>query len=160
MESAGAEMGAGAEQTITFRVAAEPHACRHVRTAAEAFARDNGVEKDDIGAFLTAFGEALANAIEHSRAADPIEIVCSISSDCIVAVVTDHGVGFPAGAYVGSFPELEAERGRGMHIMRRCSDIFEVRSAPGSGAAVVVGRRFRTSAGGGSSADGRRVAAV
>jgi anti-sigma regulatory factor (Ser/Thr protein kinase) len=160
VESAGAGMGPGAEQTIAFRVAAEPHACRHVRTAAEAFAREHGVGEDDIGAFLTAFGEALANAIEHSRSADPIEIVCRVSRDSIVAVVTDHGVGFPGGVRSGHFPELDAERGRGMHIMRRCSDIFEVRSAPGSGAAVIVGRRFRAHAGGGSSPDGRRVAAV
>jgi anti-sigma regulatory factor (Ser/Thr protein kinase) len=39
-----------------------------------------------------------------------------------------------------SLPGADAERGRGLPIMRRCSDIFAIRSEPGRGTAVVLGR--------------------
>jgi anti-sigma regulatory factor (Ser/Thr protein kinase) len=102
------------------------------------------VPDDDLGHFLIALGEALANAIEHARAAKPIEIECRVGPERIVATVRDDGVGFKGDpSAIGELPEASAERGRGLPMMRRCSDIFAVQSVPGQGTAVVVGRYLR-----------------
>jgi anti-sigma regulatory factor (Ser/Thr protein kinase) len=98
---------------------------------------------------MIALGEALANAIEHARAERPIEISCRVNGERIVATVRDEGIGFddeaiaaPSGR-LPDLPESSAERGRGLPIMRRCSDIFAVQSEPGKGTAVVFGRYLR-----------------
>ncbi len=109
------------------------------------FARGHGVGEDDLDHFLTALGEALANAIEHAGAIlEPILVEVRVGSDRIVASVEDHGVGFvPDPSADTNLPEPTAERGRGIPIIRRCSDIFALTSAPGKGTAVVLGRYFR-----------------
>jgi anti-sigma regulatory factor (Ser/Thr protein kinase) len=110
-----------------------------VRQGVADFARAHGVLGEDLTHFLTALGEAMANAIEHSSAAEPLEIDVRVAGDLIVATVHDAGRGFshdPAQA----IPAPEAERGRGMGIIRHCSDIFSVSSAPGKGTTVTLGR--------------------
>jgi anti-sigma regulatory factor (Ser/Thr protein kinase) len=87
----------------------------------------------------------LANAIEHARSEVPIEIECRIGRGRIEATVTDGGVGFACrSAETIELPDQTAERGRGLPIMARCSDIFEVTSAPGRGTAVSIGRYLRS----------------
>jgi anti-sigma regulatory factor (Ser/Thr protein kinase) len=108
------------------------------------FAARHDAAPDDAREFVTAVGEALANAIEHSRSADPIVITCRRAQDAIVATIVDSGSGFhPAERVAAELPPEFAERGRGLPIMRRCSDIFEVRSAPGRGTEVTLGRYLR-----------------
>jgi anti-sigma regulatory factor (Ser/Thr protein kinase) len=115
-----------------------------VREQLIAFATERGVGEDDLTQFLTAIGEALANAIEHARSEAPIEIDCHISRGQIVATVTDVGIGFSSvGPSAGCLPDVTAERGRGLMIMRSCSDIFDVKSVPGGGTAVRLGRYLR-----------------
>ncbi len=45
-----------------------------------AFARTQNIEERDITDFVTAIGEALANAIEHAHTTEPIEIVAWCST--------------------------------------------------------------------------------
>jgi len=102
------------------------------------------VGEDDLSHFLTAMGEALANAIEHARCDAPIEIECRVGRGQIVATVTDGGIGFAGDSTAaGELPDATSERGRGLLIMRRCSDIFDVKSVPGKGTAVRLGRYLR-----------------
>ncbi len=134
------------EAVLDFRVPPEPHVARTVRDRVTEFARRNGVGDDDLSYFLTALGEALANAFEHARADGPIAVEVRVGTDRIVAAVQDIGVGFavPATtATVASLPAPSAERGRGLPIMRRCCDIFALTSLPGKGTAVVLGRYLR-----------------
>ncbi len=109
-----------------------------------AFASTLAIPNDDMGDFLTAIGEALANAIEHSGSHDPIEVsVWMVGGDRLIATVVDRGIGFePTGSGTSEprLPDSFAERGRGLAIMRSCSDIFSVRSTPGHGTAVTLGR--------------------
>jgi anti-sigma regulatory factor (Ser/Thr protein kinase) len=133
-----------AEAVLDFRVAPQPHLSRIVRERVVDFARNHGVGEDDLAYFLTALGEAVANAIEHARAQQPILVEVRVDRDRIVATVEDNGVGFPTAAVIEpDLPDAQAERGRGLPIMRRCSDIFVLRSEPGQGTAVVVGRYLR-----------------
>lgn len=132
------------EAVLDFRVSPQPHLSRVVRAGVSDFAREHGVAEEDLGCFLTALGEALANAIEHSRADKLIEIEIRVGADRIVATVRDNGVGFESDLVVEpGLPDPTAERGRGLPIMRRCSDIFALKSIPGKGTAVVLGRYLR-----------------
>ena len=132
---------------LRLRIAPDPRFGRQVREQVVAFAATLDITEPDLEEFLTALGEALANAIEHSRVAEPIEIsLWLVDSDKLIATVVDRGVGFqPKNSAVSepSLPDSFAERGRGLPIMRSCADIFSVRSAPGQGTSVTLGRRIR-----------------
>lgn len=115
---------------------------KRVRDEVVTFANRYDLHRADLEAFIFAIGEALANAIEHSGSDDIIEVRCQIEADKIVATVIDSGKGFEA-ANVPPLPDELSERGRGLPIMEKFSDIFAVRSVPGKGTAVVLGRYLR-----------------
>jgi anti-sigma regulatory factor (Ser/Thr protein kinase) len=132
---------------LDFRVPSQPHLSRVVREAVGDFARSHGISGDTLNHFLSALGEALANAIEHARSEKPIEIEVRIGEGLIVATVRDRGIGFASDPSVDPvLPDPHAERGRGLPIMRRCCDIFVVDSAPGRGTSVRIGCRLQVAA--------------
>ncbi len=134
------------DAVLDFRVPPQPHLSRVVRESVADFARMHAVGEDDLGHFLTALGEAIANAIEHAHAERPIEIEVRVGHERILATIRDNGIGFDSSRVVANvLPDHTAERGRGLPIMRRCCDIFAVSSEPGIGTAVVIGRYFRQS---------------
>lgn len=132
------------DAVLDFRVPPRPHLSRVAREGVADFARAHGVGEDDLAHFLTALGEAIANAIEHSHAERAIEIEVRVGVDRILATVQDSGIGFDTKLVLDPIlPEPTAERGRGLPIMRRCSDIFAIKSQPGAGTAVILGRYYR-----------------
>jgi serine/threonine-protein kinase RsbW len=137
------------EPSFTIRVPSQPWASKAVRELTVAFAEGFGATVDDLAIFTTALGEALANAIEHSGTRAPIEVTCSASRRRIVATVRDFGAGLaPDVEPNAEVPDACTERGRGLPIMRSCSDIFSIDSTPGVGTAVVVGRYLRAAGSG------------
>jgi anti-sigma regulatory factor (Ser/Thr protein kinase) len=135
------------DASLDFRVPSQANLSRVVRAAVSDFAQGHGVGADDLTHFLTALGEALANAIEHAKSDGPIEIEVRIGGGSIEATVRDSGIGFrPDRAGDAALPDPDAERGRGLPIMRRCCDIFTVESAPGRGTSVRIGRYLRARA--------------
>lgn len=116
---------------------------KSVRDRIITFANNYQVSRHDLEQFIFAIGEALANAIEHSGCDDVIEVRCQIEGDKIIATVIDSGKGFKSDALAAALPDELSERGRGLPIMQRCTDIFSVRSVPGKGTAVVLGRYLR-----------------
>ena len=67
---------------------------RTARNRMSGFVRDCAIPEIDAFDFLTAFGEALANAIEHAQSRD-VEVTCRIvGTDELVATVIDSGIGF------------------------------------------------------------------
>jgi anti-sigma regulatory factor (Ser/Thr protein kinase) len=133
------------EAVLDFKIPPLPHLARVVREGVVDFARLNGVGDDDLAHFLTALGEALANAVEHARSDAPIEVEVRIGMERILASVQDAGVGFVADlGPEPDLPSLDAERGRGLPIMRRCCDIFAIASEPGKGTVVLIGRYLRS----------------
>jgi anti-sigma regulatory factor (Ser/Thr protein kinase) len=137
-------MTPGRPATLTLRVPPHPDLCRIARRRIADFARAKGIGDADLAAILTAAGEALANAVEHGRSEAPLSIECTIAPDRIVVTIGDGGVGFDCYPVVpGELPEPEAERGRGLALMRRFSDIFSVQPLPGGGTVVVLGRYRR-----------------
>jgi stage II sporulation protein AB (anti-sigma F factor) len=120
---------------------------RFAATARHAFSRFAGLHhltERDVESLLFALGEAISNAIAHARTMEPIEIFVRIEGDSIVASVCDRGCGFatPAADLV-ALPSVTSEDGRGFAIMQRCTDFLEVRSNPGSGTVVTLGRYRR-----------------
>lgn len=146
MTSQGTSFHSGTPGGRSLRVRIPPNArfSRSVRHQVLSFAGDHEISDQEIEEFIFAVGEALANAIEHSRTSDVIEVHCQIEDDKILATIVDSGAGFlsdPASNV--SLPDALTERGRGLPIMRRCTDIFAVHSVPGRGTAVVLGRYLR-----------------
>ncbi len=117
---------------------------RFAATARHAFSRFAGLHhlaKRDAESLLFALGEAVANAIAHAHTEQPIEIHVRIEGDSVVASVCDRGCGFAAPSKERvAFPSATAEAGRGFAIMQRCTDFLEVRSKPGDGTVVTLGR--------------------
>jgi anti-sigma regulatory factor (Ser/Thr protein kinase) len=130
-------------QTLEVRIPPNPRFGREVRRQVFSFADQFQVSRNDLDEFIFAVGEALANAIEHSHSSDVIEVRCSVEEDKILASIVDSGAGFSNDPVAGiHLPDAMSERGRGLPIMRRYSDIFAVHSVPGRGTAIVLGRYF------------------
>jgi anti-sigma regulatory factor (Ser/Thr protein kinase) len=120
----------------------DPKLGGYVRHELMAFAETQGIAKPDVADFVAAIGEALANAIEHAHTQEPIEVSAwLLGENRLFASVRDRGVGFePAHSDRPlALPDAYAERGRGLPIMRRCSDLFSIRSAPGEGTRITLG---------------------
>lgn len=128
-------------RTLKVRIPPNARFSGNVRREVMSFAGRFELSREELEEFIFAVGEALANAIEHSRSTDVIEVRCQIENDKIVATVVDSGAGFRTGTVPKvDLPDMLSERGRGLPIMRRCTDIFAVHSIPGRGTAVVLGR--------------------
>lgn len=145
MTSEGMRFNSGEPGGRSLRVRIPPNArfSRSVRHQVLSFAGDHEISDHELEEFIFAVGEALANAIEHSRTSDVIEVHCQIEDDKILATIVDSGAGFTSDPVDVSLPDALTERGRGLPIMRRCTDIFAVHSVPGRGTAVVLGRYLR-----------------
>ncbi len=127
----------------SLRLAVPPDArfSRYVRERVVSFAASLSVPEGDALEFVTAVSEAFANAVEHSRTPQSIEIRCWIvDREQLLATVIDQGIGFGPEALRTQLPDQLSERGRGLPIMRQYTDVFNVRSAPGKGTAVILGR--------------------
>ena len=134
--------GNGASDHV-LRLTLPPDA-RHVptiRRELERFALGHSVAKGDLQTLLLAVGEALANAVEHSDATHDIELQCRIDERKIIATIIDSGRGVERSKSdrILPLPEPLSERGRGIPIMQRCTDMFSIRRLPGGGTGVVLG---------------------
>jgi serine/threonine-protein kinase RsbW len=114
--------------------------------------RGIGVNEETVDDILLAATEACTNVVLHAGQSTPAYSVAATvdSAGCRVEV-TDDGQGCrprPArprrGAAdhgAGDVSSL-AESGRGLAIMRACVDEVELRTAPGQGTQVVLGKRL------------------
>jgi serine/threonine-protein kinase RsbW len=135
--------------TLRLQIPPEPRYARYVRERVIGFASSYNLGGEDVRDFLTALGEALANAMEHAGCSDAIEVTCwLVGTDQFLATVVDKGKGFTMAPPEAEprLPGIDSERGRGLPIMRRCTDIFAVRSEPGKGTSVILGRYLQVPA--------------
>jgi anti-sigma regulatory factor (Ser/Thr protein kinase) len=126
---------------LHLRLPPLPRSARTAREALSAFAGFHHVAAVDIEYLTFALGEALANAIGHADSGEEIVVGFKIDPHAIVLTVTDQGRGLRKPlADVVPFPDSLAENGRGLPIMQRCTDFFDLRSVPGDGTVVTLGR--------------------
>ncbi|HEV7180022.1 MAG TPA: ATP-binding protein [Candidatus Baltobacteraceae bacterium] len=130
--------------SIQLRIPPDPRFARTVRDAVTGFASLHHVHDDDLEALLFAIGEALANAIEHSRATGDVEVRVEIDQSLVLATVSDRGDGIAHLPVTRApLPQPLSERGRGIPIMQRCVDTFRVDRLPEGGTTVTLGRLRR-----------------
>lgn len=112
-----------------------------VRLQAEAIARRVRYDEEAVYDILTAVGEVCDNSIEHGRSEDGIDVQYLLSADSLRVEVVDYGPGFdPAGK--GELPpDLFAEGGRGIFLMRSLMDEVAIDSRPGLTRVVMAKRR-------------------
>jgi anti-sigma regulatory factor (Ser/Thr protein kinase) len=117
---------------------------RSARGALNAFGAYHHVAPRDIESLTFALGEALANAIEHAQSQNDIAVGFRIDDSAIVATVSDQGRGLGSTpSMIAEMPRDLTEGGRGFAIMQRCTDFFDVRSTPGEGTVITMGRYRR-----------------
>lgn len=131
---------------LKVRIPPHPRYGKNVRQKVMTFANELQIDGEDLDQFVYAIGEAIANAIEHSASDQPIEVRCQVEGDKIIATILDTGRGFETcELHNQTLPDEYCERGRGLPIMQRFTHIFAVRSVPGEGTTVVLGRYLRKS---------------
>jgi len=113
------------------------HAVREMKSV-------NGKEE----AIELALQEALANAVVHGAKEDPTKVVeCVVMCDeqrGLLIIVRDPGEGFdPQGIPTCTMGEnLYSNHGRGIFLMRAFMDEFNVHTAPGGGAELVMVKKL------------------
>jgi anti-sigma regulatory factor (Ser/Thr protein kinase) len=123
-----------------FRVPADLEAVGFVRSAIACLLEREDWPAEGAGRVLLASSEAVTNAIEHgSPAGGLIEVGLSVTPDRADIRIVDEGVpGVPVPRRPISPPPVTAERGRGLLIISRLADDFDVTPA-GDGTEVHVG---------------------
>jgi anti-sigma regulatory factor (Ser/Thr protein kinase) len=109
---------------------------RKVRAELVRVASDISMSKEALQDFVTAVGEALANAIEHAITVDPIEIDVKTRRKGIVAVVRDHGRGIDPLQITDRLPPATSEHGRGIPLMARCVSSMAISQAQDGGTII------------------------
>ena len=126
----------------SFHVPADLQAVAFVRCAIACVLDREDWPVESAGRVLLASNEALTNAIEHgSPAGGRVDVEVRVTRDRADVRIVDEGV--PGGAMPrlpSVPPPLTAERGRGLLIMSRIADDFDMTPA-GDGTEVHVGFR-------------------
>ncbi|MCD6309214.1 MAG: ATP-binding protein [Candidatus Eremiobacteraeota bacterium] len=108
------------------------------RAQAEALARRAGFDGDEVQDIKAAVGEAVDNAIEHGYSDKGIQIHYNIDEREFRVVIVDFGKGFDPVGIGEEMPDLLAERGRGIFLMKNLVDKVEIISGEGQGTTVVL----------------------
>ncbi len=141
VESRQARQAAHPSFSAQLRIPPLPRFARSARAALGAFAHYHCVRPRDVESLTFALGEAISNAMQHAQTQDDIAIGFAVNGTSIVATVHDRGQGFGnRNLRTASLPAEASETGRGFAIMQRCTDFFNVRSTPGEGTTVILGR--------------------
>jgi serine/threonine-protein kinase RsbW len=88
---------------------------------------------DDVSLALT---EACTNVLQHSGPGDHYAVGVHLNDDVCSIEVTDLGHGFDVGSLREGDAESEAERGRGVQLMRLLVDRVHFQSKPEAGSVV------------------------
>ncbi|MGA3036338.1 MAG: ATP-binding protein [Vulcanimicrobiaceae bacterium] len=123
---------------LQMRVPAEPWHVQELRDELLAVGEDVEMRPEVLEDFVTAIGEAFANAIEHSVTSEPIEIEVRQRDADLIATVRDHGRGIDSTCISASLPPATAERGRGIPLMRQCSSSMSIQKPEDGGTLVVL----------------------
>jgi serine/threonine-protein kinase RsbW len=115
-----------------------------VRLQAEAIARRVLFSDEDIYDIITAVGEVCDNAIEHGRSELGIDVEYAMSSTEFRVEVQDYGCGFEPAGRGEEPPDVFAESGRGIFLMRNLMDSLEIESHPGRGTRIVMRKSRRS----------------
>lgn len=112
-----------------------------VRMQAEAIARRVHYDEEEVQDIKTAVGEACDNAIEHGKSEKGIDVHYHLTMEELRIEISDYGSGFDSTGMGEAPPDLFAERGRGIFLMKALMDRVEIFSKPGEGVMVIVSKK-------------------
>ncbi|MGH7716511.1 MAG: ATP-binding protein [Vulcanimicrobiaceae bacterium] len=122
---------------LQMRVPADPWNVRRLRDELLQVGDDVEMAPEVLDDFVTAIGEAFANAIEHAVTTEPVEIEVKHRDAHLVATIRDHGQGIDTTRISMKLPPATTERGRGIPLMRRCASSMSIQK-PNDGGTLVV----------------------
>ncbi len=111
-----------------------------VRLQAEAIARRVLFGEEDIYDIITAVGEVCDNAIEHGRSDLGIDVAYLMTPGEFRVEVQDYGPGFDPAGRGEEPPDVFAESGRGIFLMKNLMDRVEIDSQIGRGTRIVMAK--------------------
>jgi serine/threonine-protein kinase RsbW len=114
-----------------------PAARRIVRTAME----QAGVAKGCVDDVVLALSEACTNALLHAGPGDAYDVTLELEPERGVVLVRDVGRGFDPGRRLGP-ARPDAERGRGLALMRALVDRVQLTSRQHDGTVVRLEKRL------------------
>jgi stage II sporulation protein AB (anti-sigma F factor) len=126
------------------RVSSSPAGLSHSRDVAERFALGVPLSERAVHELVTAVQEAVLNCVRWAYPAreGPVYLTLAREAGRVRASVRDRGVGFDVGETFQrtTGPGRDALRcaGRGLTLMHRLADRFELTSRPGRGTNVVL----------------------
>ena len=124
---------------LELRIPPSPWNAGVVRDQLIGVGKAMSMSEEDLEDFVTAVGEAFANAVVHAHTNDSIEIDVNVDErHTLIAMVRDRGTGIEGAAIAERLPPAAAERGRGIPLMRRCSSSFAISTHPAGGTLVVM----------------------
>ena len=113
------------------------------RTVATALATA-GVTPECVGEVEVALSEACTNVLQHAGLGTPYDVVISIGDEQLTMDVVDAGAGFgDLGASPPATVEQDAERARGIALMRELSDRAVFDTVTGGGRSVHLMKHLR-----------------
>jgi serine/threonine-protein kinase RsbW len=118
---------------IRLKIPCREEFAKIVRLQAEAIARRVYFTEDEIYDIITAVGEVCDNAIEHGVSEQGIDVQYFLSPSELKVEVQDYGPGFDAEKQGFEPPDLFAEDGRGLFLMKSLMDLVEIDSGPSHG---------------------------
>ncbi len=123
---------------LQMRVPADPWQVGKVRDQLLLVGDDVEMCPEVLEDFVTAIGEAFANAIEHAITTEPVEIEVRQRDTRLVATIRDHGRGIDTTRISSRLPPATNERGRGIPLMRQCTSSMSIQKPQDGGTLVVL----------------------
>jgi serine/threonine-protein kinase RsbW len=111
-------------------VAASVSLARHTLAGALKVA---GASPDCIYEAQVALSEACTNVFDHVDEAQNFEVLINIADFELTMHILDSGPGFPRGHRLADWPDIAAERGRGLALMTAFTDEARFESDDGGG---------------------------
>jgi anti-sigma regulatory factor (Ser/Thr protein kinase) len=125
---------------LRFSLPADPAALFAVRQKLRTQLQLSPLTPDEINYVVLAVEEACTNAIRHSGSASDIEVELSLDQNDLQVVIKDQGQGFDLSLVrPDAIPDPMATGGRGLFLMSRLMDDFDVRVQ--GGVEVRMGKR-------------------
>jgi serine/threonine-protein kinase RsbW len=113
------------------------------RRIVDAAMRTVGVDGSCVDDVSLALTEACTNVLKHSGPGDEYEVSLRLRDDVCSIEITDVGHGFDFATLAAGDASTEAERGRGVQLMKLLVDRVQFQSKPEAGSVVHLEKQLR-----------------
>ena len=129
--------GAGIQVQLALRLPREnPGAVTVTRRVFDAALTAMGVTDECCSDIALALTEACANVVAHAQFGDDFRVTASTHANVCVIEVADTGIGLDLDRIPAERPAPTAQSGRGLHVIRACTDGMELRAGRPHGLTV------------------------